>query len=234
MITTVGMATTCEKHATSVDGAQATRLLRYAAAMRKCRRNSRCGMDACPRCNRRHVKRNVRLVEGLIRSILPESLRFLDFDIPGTVATQDIDRTIAGIVIAVTRLTKGNTLWARYFSRWAGQVRAKLEAAQGADSAAFRMSVRFVVEIQPAFDLTELQKRWRLLLHSLGLAPAENGDTALVHLVAAKGDAHQDATKLCRSTTSWLAPITALGAADVIAYHKVLPTLLSLRAHAGV
>lgn len=226
---TLDMATTCEKHATSVEGAQAARLLRYAGAMRKCKPRSPCGMDACPRCGHRHVKKNVGLVEALIRNIPPESLRFLDFTIPRAVPIQELEQATGAVLAAATRLTKANTVWSRYVTRWAGQVRAKLDAAQGAE-AAFRLSIRTVVEVQPLFDLVELEKRWRVLLHSLGLAAPDLGDAALVQLAQPQGDTRRQARRICRTASFWLRPIIELTAPGAIAYHKVLPGLLRLRA----
>jgi hypothetical protein len=243
---TLEMAYLCEQHAVNVDGALATRLLRYAGAMRKCKPNSRCRMDACPRCIRRHVKKNANMVEALIRGIAPESLRVLVFAVPVTTAPSDLENVLDRVDAAFVRLTKGNTLWARYFSRWAGQVRAKLKPTPTPASApipdageanstvaAFLISIRFVVEVKPTFDLTELEERWRLLLHSLGLAIPDPGDAPLVKVVEPKGDARQQARCMCRSATSWLTPIKKLPAPEAIAYQKVLPGLLRLRAQAA-
>ena len=161
-------------------------------------------------------------------------MRVLVFTVPALVVPQDMEQSIKRVAAALTRLTKGNTLWCRVVSRWAGLIRAKLEPGQGAVGPTFRLSVRTVVEAQPSFNLPELEKRWRLLLHSLGLAATDVGEAALVQLLEPRSDGHHQARKVCRSSSSWLAPIKTLSAVDVLAYHKVLPTLLDLRARVAV
>jgi hypothetical protein len=140
-----------------------------------CEPDNPCGVRACPRCLRRHLKHNLWIVLDHLSVSGDGRWKSIRLLAPAKVHGQELRQAFESVRHALRKLLRGRKPWPHPPSGWV--VRFRCKYSPGKDGTGhFQLSVRLLVSVRGKLDLVLIRRRWCDLLRSEGLptrAPAK-------------------------------------------------------------